>query len=161
MPNWCENELEVRGKPEEITELLKAIKTEESNFDFNTVIPYPKEYADPDRLVRAWEKEHGKHCPYKDGYNQGGYEWCIANWGTKWNACDIGIDFIDGYAKIEFRTAWSPPVQIVEKLAQMFPTLELTLAFFECGAGFKGLFKVKSFTIIDEFTTDYNGNRGG
>ena len=22
----------------------------------------------------------------KDGYNQGGYQWCCDNWGTKWGS---------------------------------------------------------------------------
>lgn len=52
------------------------------------------------------------------------YEWCIRNWGCKWNAC--GYDDEYDYTQDEcmtFDTAWSPPHQILEKLAADYPEI--------------------------------------
>lgn len=46
------------------------------------------------------------------------YEWCIKNWGTKWNACDTEIIDED---TIKFDTAWSSPEPVIAKLAEMYP----------------------------------------
>lgn len=50
------------------------------------------------------------------------YDWCRANWGTKWNS-------YDGYADgniVEFSTAWSSPEPIIAKIAEMFPDVEIS-----------------------------------
>ena len=52
------------------------------------------------------------------------YEWCISNWGTKWNA--YGYDENADYGQNEnmwFQTAWSAPHPIVEKLSEMYPDI--------------------------------------
>ena len=43
------------------------------------------------------------------------YDWRCAKWGTKWNACDayIGDDIV------EFNTAWSCPLLVLDKLAEL------------------------------------------
>lgn len=48
------------------------------------------------------------------------YSWSIVNWGTKWNAIRA---FADENNTVEFQTAWSPALPIVEKLSEMFPDL--------------------------------------
>ena len=55
------------------------------------------------------------------------YDWCISNWGTKWNAYgydENGVDYHDGDS-LCFQTAWSAPHPILEKLTEMFPEIEL------------------------------------
>jgi len=53
------------------------------------------------------------------------YNWCNQNWNTKWNACgyESGLDYSLGNC-LHFQTAWSPPVPIIEKLAEQFPGVE-------------------------------------
>ena len=63
------------------------------------------------------------------------YEWCIVNWGTKWEACDLELS--DGI--ITFETAWSPATPIVEKLATSFPMLTFTYKYFEPGISLAGM----------------------
>ena len=41
------------------------------------------------------------------------YDWCIENWGTKWNACDCMWTADGG---IEFNTAWAPPSPVIQKI---------------------------------------------
>ena len=88
---WCENDLAVEGPKEVIEEFLK-FAAGESPFDFEKFIPYPEEFQRLDEIAEAWLKEHAERPDYdwhsqpKDGFNSGGYDWCVANWGTKWPA---------------------------------------------------------------------------
>ncbi len=50
------------------------------------------------------------------------YEWCICNWGTKWNAADTIVLDMD---TIQFDTAWSNPEPVILKLAEMYPDAEI------------------------------------
>lgn len=54
------------------------------------------------------------------------YDWSIANWGTKWNAnCfDEGEDGGE-VDTIAFDTAWSAPHPVIEKLAELYPNIEM------------------------------------
>ena len=45
------------------------------------------------------------------------YDWRCANWGTKWDAYDTYIDKENNI--IEFNTAWSCPLPILDKLAEI------------------------------------------
>lgn len=52
------------------------------------------------------------------------YDWCINNWGTKWNAYgyDTGAEYMD-LDVLAFRTAWNAPRPILEKLSEMYPDI--------------------------------------
>ena len=52
------------------------------------------------------------------------YDWCIQNWGTKWNSYgyDPEVDYNDGDS-LWFQTAWSAPHPILEKLSEMYPSI--------------------------------------
>ncbi len=68
------------------------------------------------------------------------YDWNVRNWGTKW---DVAVRHGDDYPDTElmeesetslayrFNTAWSPPVEIITKLSQQYPSLEIDLSFEE------------------------------
>jgi hypothetical protein len=64
-------------------------------------------------------------------------------------------------AFLEFDTAWSPPIPVIEKLASMFPDHTFELKYFEGGMGFSG--HVRWSEGIEEFhhQYDYDGPRGG
>lgn len=59
---------------------------------------------------------------YVENYQKYGattwYDWCCEHWGTKWNACDSEVKSED---VVEFETAWSAPLPIVEQLSRMYP----------------------------------------
>lgn len=61
------------------------------------------------------------------------YSWCVANWGTKWNAYNLSNE---GENKISFDTAWSTPAQVIERLSEMFPHIEIALEFADEDFGF-------------------------
>lgn len=64
-------------------------------------------------------------------------------------------------AFLEFDTAWSPPVPVIEKLASMFPDHEFDLKYYEGGIGFCGHayweHGIEQYHQQDE----YSGPRGG
>ena len=96
------------------------------------------------------------------------YTWCIANWGTKWDASNV----VDGdiersrsgksyFVKYSFCTAWSPPLPALEAMSKLYTNFIFKLNYYECGCGFKGRFTVRGGTVTRNETFEYNGSRGG
>jgi len=198
MPNWCECELTVKGSKVELKKYIKQAKGPNGVLDFNKFIPYPEKFEELDESINQRWKEREKNlrrleAEYKaelekypvslpseelkklrnelpnDGYNQGGYEWCIAQWGTKWNASDPLLvkrldadrEEKDDIILYDFSTAWSPPMPVVKKMSELFPELLFTLKCWEGGGGYRGLLRVKNNKVLAACTYDYCGNRGG
>lgn len=73
------------------------------------------------------------------------YEWCIDNWGTKWNACECVID--DDY--LEFETAGDAPFEVIVALSQRFPELIFHHEWADENLGFNcGKQEVKNGLVI-------------
>lgn len=91
MPNWNENYIKLTGTKEKIAEAKALFESKDQEFDFNKIIPMPES-----------EKENW-------------YEWCTANWGTKWNAVDPSVEVNKTEIElcIHFRTAWCLPYEIL------------------------------------------------
>lgn len=134
MPNHISNRLTLLCSEDEAARVFAAIAGSNKDgsatlIDFNKLIPYPEEYVRLDRESREWEKSHPEN-PWKgrpaDGFNQGGYQWCVDNWGTKWSAYDQEKRSL---TSIYFETAWSPPVPVMDALAARFPDLRFMLEY--------------------------------
>ena len=146
MPNWCSNEVSIIAENEEGTEELKQfIKdcfTEEEEgdekplLDFEKVIPYPD--SAPPKYPQAINIEEQMKHPFSKWYNDFGYDWCIENWGTKWNACEqvnvLGEEEID----LDFQTAWSPPHGIYKKIQTRLPNCSISWFYREDGMQLSG-----------------------
>ncbi len=146
MPNWCSNEVSIIAENEEGTEELKQfIKdcfTEEEEgdekplLDFEKVIPYPD--SAPPKYPQAINIEEQMKHPFSKWYNDFGYDWCIENWGTKWNACEqvnvLGEEEID----LDFQTAWSPPQGIYKKIQTRLPNCSISWFYREDGMQLSG-----------------------
>ena len=71
--------------------------------------------------------------------------------------------------RVSFRTAWSPPLPIVDALANRFPDVEISLEYFERGAEFAGGIAYVECKYIENGqarkskwkTNEYRGIRGG
>lgn len=68
------------------------------------------------------------------------WNWNIANWGTKWSVGgdDVHIGTHEKYAFVNFDTAWSPPMRIVEALSAKYPDVVVHIKYAEMGMGFIG-----------------------
>lgn len=72
------------------------------------------------------------------------YDWNIAHWGTKWNAYDQP-DKRDTKDTRHFNTAWSCPVGIVNKIAELFPDVEMFWDYADENSGSNtGRIKIKN-----------------
>jgi hypothetical protein len=169
MPNWCECNLYIEGPSAKIDQFLQLVKSEERDFDFNRLVPYPEHFKKQDDLAAEWHRLHPtpqteeiwKERP-KNGYSQGGYQWCIEHWGTKWNAKGVQITRCQPeHVEINFDTAWSPPLPVIEQACKLFPELRFDLRYFECGDGFNGMFTCENGEVATDESGDYFGNRGG
>jgi Ferredoxin-like domain in Api92-like protein len=120
MPNWCSNSMTIQGPNADLDSFHEAMKHEG---DF--------------RLLEAFVPASEYHRTH-EGYNNGGYEWCIANWGTKWPEGEMQVDFDPEAIGLSFETAWAPPLAGIEKIATMFPTLVFFIEWSEPGMGFCG-----------------------
>lgn len=136
-------------------------------FDCNTIIPYPEEYRVLDEAASEWDEKarNGEKLNWsdrpKDGFNQGGYEWCCSNWGTKWGVYQVRRELRKTSLFYSFQSAWSPPEPVIRKLATMFPKLKLKLKFFEMGAAYQGVLVLQGEEELEYWTKDYHGSRGG
>lgn len=157
MPNWCSNEIKIFGTKEDIGAFKQYISKSKIPFDFNLFLPYPEEfkvlddaYAEAEAAEVPWDK-----LP-KSGYEQGGYDWCISQWGTKWNLEDASVnrdgdEDLSGY----FDTAWAPPLGVIRAMSAMFPNLTITINYSEEGMDFEGFATYQNGEVIESGEHEY------
>ena len=90
-----------------------------------------------------------------NGFNSGGYDWCLNNWGTKWGICcsEISSEKItDNKSEIvySFQTAWSPGQQVILKMSELFPMLSFNWFCEEEGMDYRFKCKIKEGKVIKE-----------
>ena len=123
MPNWCMNRV--------------TIEHEDS--------------AMADRFEDAYNR--GRTCeeflPIPKNMNHVWYNWCVENWGTKWDfGADIGTDKnpqeyalkatrVGNQITVSFDSAWSPPLGLYSKLVELGFDVQAT--YWEPGMGFCGI----------------------
>lgn len=112
MPNWCSNSLTLTHT--DPTMIDKAVAGFTEGKLLETLVPYEGEWN---------------------------YDWCVANWGTKW---DVGGD--NGYIrpnpntlKISFDSAWAPPTEAYRAMEEL--GFEVKAMYYEPGMAFAGLYE--------------------
>lgn len=89
------------------------------------------------------------------------YDWCWANWGTKWNASNIERSETKSCLRYGFDTAWDQPVPILRRLIADNPDLRFVAKAWDGGAGWKRVVHgAKGATVVGA-QERYSGNRGG
>ena len=126
MPNWVKNKLFIHGPSDMVKQCTLDIASEDEHISFEKILPKPKDIGD------------------------GWYDWCIENWGTKW---DVNETYEDGEGNICFDTAWSTPHEIICELSIRYPELifEVTFADEDLGSNC-GIYKFQNADEI-EFTS--------
>lgn len=118
MPNWCDNNLRVTGDNAELKRFVKAITSDDESIQIlKNLLPFPSELE-------------GKDITDRDGNSIGraftdeGYYWCLRTWGTKWGDCEteIVVNEEDNLV-LSYQTAWSPALEGIQRISEMFPTL--------------------------------------
>ena len=161
MPNWCSNDIVIYGNHDNLFAFYKAYIQEK-------VVQEDKKY-------KVWKEENPNAgvletanfiayvqkddvlstffpCPdeylSQKGFNSGGYEWCLQNWGTKWSESSTmevtnNWAYSDGTNKINkiyysFDTPWGPPIDGYKKISEKFPELYFTHFYSEPLMDFAG-----------------------
>jgi hypothetical protein len=127
MPNWCDNNLHVKGPEPSLNRLREAVKgttiregrTVPIDFSLQSILPMPEGFED-------W---HG---------------WRMEHWGVKWevNASYIVVDFDCDELVFKFDTAWSSPLKIVDELKKQYPDCGFSLRYFEPNMRFAGVYEI-------------------
>ena len=141
MPNWVIGKVKIKGDENSIKELVDFVKSDENVFDFNKIVPMPKE------LETTVYPQSGKNKELiaKYGFDNW-YEFHNEKWGTKWNSNEA---YFDKYTnEFIFQTAWSFPFPIIEELIAKFPKIDFSVEYADEDRGYNcGKFKSKKQVI--------------
>lgn len=152
MPNHITNRLKINGSQKEINEVLEFIKIDKSQcgdeiegigtIDFNKITPMPK-WVHRGNLTKEDELKYGAEYCW--------YEWCCNNWGTKWNAYDQK-DIRTKDNVIYFKTAWNNVLDLMQKLARIFPNIEFEYSYCSEDYGCNlGKYVLKDTEVINSY----------
>ena len=149
MPNWCNNTIEIRHSDPAMLERVKKGYAEGKLL--NEFLPIPEELNivagrvgddnDPKQIaLEAAEKSNLEKYGHANWY-----DWCVANWGTKWDVgLDSATDFqpeeIPGGLVLYFDSAWAPPVGAYEMLVDKFG-FSIRAYYYEPGMAFCGVWE--------------------
>ena len=151
MPNWCHNRITIYGDSETEAKLKEIEEIFRKESPFNEIYPIPdfKTIPNEDGVLPVLKQEFNKEgrlmwetYNFPDGTNDDRwYMWCVNNWGTKWDAGDVDIEYNDAeILELEFDTAWSPPEGIMEKLREKYPELSFQCFYDEPGCESAGYY---------------------
>ena len=144
MPNYVIVKLSAHS------DVINAITNDKGNVDFELTMPIPPELKDywtgstvsllrqaKDIVEKKLEYGNGNHeipMTEKDKdrfraiYGSGDwYDWCIQNWGTKWNAETI----FSKTEEVNFQTAWEEPYNWIRHLSLKFPNHKIRVEWEE------------------------------
>ena len=176
MPNHITSIITLNGSEKRIEELKENIKSKESIFDFNKIIPMPKDldinedsfttfvFYNKDLSVIEFAKKFREE--FRVAFNErfeksalqgvinylkygyvSWYRWSIDNWGTKWNSYEA--EYLSDN-KITFQTAWSFPKPIIQKLSELYPELTIIAEYYDEDFGYNlGSCTFKEGILID------------
>lgn len=115
MPNWCNNTAVISG-PRPVIDEIRTILASDQHELLNWMRPLPEDQRD------NW------------------YDWCVNNWGTKWDIGEpfVGDDTEEDSITFSFDTAWAPPVDAFRSWAERDGRVTYRLTYMEPGMGFVG-----------------------
>ena len=155
MPNWCENTILIQGDPAVMEDLMNTVEEAGNPFSFNKVVKLP------DALQGTSAPERDEEVSKRNVELYGAadwYDWCNKNWGTKWDSSDTQITADDtdvrlpGYrtVRINFNTAWAPPLPVYDMLAIRFPNTNIYICYDEPGMDFAGWRMYSNGKVVKE-----------
>lgn len=135
MPNWCDNILWVDGDPASIQCFKASVRTSGHDLGLGKLHPMPEALQNT----------------ISPGDEPNWYDWCVKNWGTKWDV--EGKLTLENSEMLEFcfLSAWSPPIPWLRKVSKDYPKLRFRLRYIEEGVGFMGIAKVKNGKVDDKW----------
>jgi len=116
MPNWCNNSVTINA-PKPVIDEIKRILSSEDEGLLNWMRPLPED-----------QKENW-------------YDWCVSNWGTKWDIHEafVGDDTEEDSIQFSFDSAWAPPTKAYERLEEQ--GFAVSAMYYEPGMAFAGRYE--------------------
>lgn len=124
MPNWCDNELTIIGRKDELSSFSERYSNKDTQLSLNLITPRPEGMTD-------W------------------YDWSVKHWGTKWDIeatseftesayfDPVGDDPISQIT-YKFMSAWGPPDVAIKTLIRRYPDFCFAMFYVEPGMCFHG-----------------------
>ena len=101
--------------PESIDDLIKMHKLRNANVKEG--VPEKQFHEIPESVYQLIRKAYA----YDDWY-----DWCNANWGTKWTGCSAHAErHLPNLLTVDYDTAWSAPMQFFNHLEKTYPDLQI------------------------------------
>lgn len=132
MPNWVKNIVEFKNmEKEDFLMFLEGVRKDGEvlgSVDFEKIIPPPP------NIYRGMMGQKEVALYGKNNL----LDWAVENWGTKWNSRDykeVDPENLQSHC-VEFLTAWSCPVQIMEQLSKVYPEQEVSFAWADEDIGY-------------------------
>jgi hypothetical protein len=146
MPNWVDVAVTIVGDKEKREKLIEkssnlppiiwsddpeGVQYEEDTFGFQGLVPVPDEITEK-------------------GFNRTGYDWCLDNWGTKWNPKIIKLEEKDNNTVIVMYAAGEPPLEWFDKVSKKYPSLDFRLEYYGSGNQYAGRVLYKGGKRIED-----------
>ena len=77
------------------------------------------------------------------------YDWCVKNWGTKWDVDGKLVQEYEDCLEYSFRSAWYPPIAWLKQVSTDYPTLLFRLRYYEEDDAFTGIARVQNGQVDD------------
>jgi len=173
MPNHVTQIVEMSGPQEAIDALKSAVSStddagNELPFSLHKIIPRPdifdkissggitidgeqvnrwvSEEINGERVNRKLNEEEIKAA--EEAGASSWYDWCVNNWGTKWDVYSISEESPDN--TFSFDTAWSPPMPAYEVLSERHPDVSIKVKYIDEGWGFAGVTIFEKGMVVSE-----------
>jgi hypothetical protein len=143
MPNWCNNNLTLTH--EDPAMILRAKEALDRGEFLQEFIPVPQDLKDTvsgsmGEDHREAHEAQQKANREKHGYSNW-YDFCVGEWGTKWDVGGDGQTDIHPDGKMlhtTFDSAWSPPVNAYVKLEEL--GFGVNAMYYEGGMAYAGAY---------------------
>lgn len=125
MPNHIANELKLVGPKDRIEKALEFLRGKEDfGMDFNAITPMPPWiYGSSPGVSGIGADDYAKW-----GRENTSLEWARTHWGTKWNAYGESAER-NTADTLYFNTAWNGVPDLMQKIAWIFPDLQVHYRF--------------------------------
>ncbi len=155
-------------QPSNIAKLELELQTATGE-DVNDLLDQLKEakkpIAIPELIPCANGTEKDRKALIKKYGTDNWYDWCHANWGTKWDCSSSECGYQTDnktYFSVSFDSAWCPPSGWFHKVAEMYPKLNFKLTYSETGVWFAGvMYTNEGGVCVEEGEPEYIDSNSG
>jgi hypothetical protein len=143
MPNWCNNNLTLTH--EDPAMILRAKEALDRGEFLNEFIPVPADLQITSGYLGSGDEQkelERKTAENREKYGYGNwYDFCVGEWGTKWDVGGDGQTDIHPDGKMlhtTFDSAWAPPVNAYDKLTEL--GFGVNAMYYEGGMAYAGIY---------------------